>query len=45
MVIGAVLRAGEAIVPRGATRFAEGDRVVVFAMPEATAAVEKLFTV
>jgi trk system potassium uptake protein TrkA len=45
MVIGAVLRAGEAIVPRGATRFAEGDRVVVFAMPEATSAVEKLFTV
>ena len=45
MVIGAVLRAGEPIVPRGATRFAEGDRVVVFAMPEATAAVEKLFTV
>ncbi len=45
MVIGGVLRAGEPIVPRGATRFAEGDRVVVFAMPEATAAVEKLFTV
>ena len=45
MVIGGVLRDGEAIVPRGATRFAEGDRVIVFATPDATAAVEKLFTV
>jgi len=45
MVIGGVLRDGEAIVPRGATRFAEGDRVVVFATPDSTAAVEKMFTV
>ena len=45
MVIGGVLRDGEAIVPRGATVFAEGDRVIVFATPDSTAAVEKLFTV
>jgi Trk K+ transport system NAD-binding subunit len=45
MVIGGVLRDGGAIVPRGATRFAEGDRVIVFATPDAKAAVEKLFTV
>ncbi|GMQ84873.1 MAG: Trk system potassium transporter TrkA [Acidimicrobiia bacterium] len=45
MVVAAVLRGGEPIVPRGATRFAGGDRVVVFATPQATAAVEKQFTV
>ncbi len=45
MLIGGVLRDGEAIVPRGATRFAEGDRVVVLATPDSTAAVEKMFTV
>ena len=45
MIIGGVLRDGEAIVPRGATVFAAGDRVVVFATPDATATVEKLFTV
>jgi trk/ktr system potassium uptake protein len=45
MVIGAVLRNGKAVVPRGATRFAAGDRVVVFATPGATGAVEKQFTV
>lgn len=45
MVIGAVLREGKAFVPRGATEFVEGDRVVVFATPDATAAVEKMFTV
>ncbi len=45
MVIGGVLRDGAAIVPRGGTEFAVGDRVVVFLMPDIAAAVEKMFTV
>jgi trk system potassium uptake protein TrkA len=45
MVIGGVLRDGKAIVPRGATEFAVGDRVVVFQMPDIATAVEKMFTV
>ena len=45
MVIGGLLRDGKAVVPRGATEFAVGDRVVVFQMPDIAAAVEKLFTV
>ncbi len=45
LVIGGVLRGEEVIVPRGATRFRAGDRVVVFVMPDASAAVDKLFTV
>jgi trk system potassium uptake protein TrkA len=42
-VIGAILREGSAIVPRGASRFRDGDRVVVLATPEAVATVEHLF--
>ena len=45
MVIGGVLRDGAAIVPRGATEFMIGDRVVVFQMPDIALAVEKMFTV
>ena len=45
MVIGGLLRDGNAIVPRGATEFAIGDRVVVFQVPEIAGAVEKMFTV
>jgi trk system potassium uptake protein TrkA len=42
-VIGAILRSGSAIVPRGSSRFEPGDRVVVLATPDAVSAVERLF--
>ncbi len=42
-VIGAILRSGSAIVPRGSSRFEIGDRVVVLATPDAVGAVERLF--
>ena len=42
-VIGAILRSGNAIVPRGSSRFEMGDRVVVLATPDAVGAVERLF--
>jgi len=42
-VIGAILRNGTAIVPRGGSRFEDGDRVVVLATPESVGTVERLF--
>jgi trk system potassium uptake protein TrkA len=42
-VIGAVLHEGTVIVPRGETLIFEGDRVIVFALHSAAAAVERLF--
>ena len=42
-VIGAILRSGSAIVPRGSSRFESGDRVVVLSTPETIGAVERLF--
>ena len=42
-VIGAILRNGRAIVPRGGSRFEVGDRVVVLATPESVGTVERLF--
>ncbi|MEA2023445.1 MAG: Trk system potassium transporter TrkA [Actinomycetota bacterium] len=42
-VIGAILRSGEAIVPRGSSRFRKGDRVVVLSTPDIIGAVERLF--
>lgn len=42
-VIGAIVRNGSAIVPRGPTRFERGDRVVVLTTPDSVAAVERLF--
>jgi trk system potassium uptake protein TrkA len=42
-VIGAIVREGKAVVPRGSTRFDSGDRVVVLATPEAVGTVERLF--
>ncbi len=42
-VAGAILRDGSIIMPRGRDVFVPGDRVVVFALPEAIASVEKLF--
>ncbi len=42
-VIGAILRSGDAIVPRGSSRFRKGDRVVVLSTPDIIGAVEHLF--
>lgn len=42
-VIGAILRGDEIIIPRGDDMILSGDDVIVFALPEAIGAVEKLF--
>ncbi len=41
-IVGGVIRGGTPIIARGDTVLHEGDRVVVFALPEAVRAVEKL---
>ncbi len=43
-VIGAVLKRGHVVTPRGDTVLQSGDEVVVFALPEGVAEVEKFFT-
>lgn len=45
VVIGAIMRAGEVIIPRGDTEFQAGDRVVILAMSDAVKTVEQLFSV
>lgn len=45
VIVGAVVRNGEVIVPRGTTVIQEDDRVVLFAKPEAVRQVEKMFSV
>jgi trk system potassium uptake protein TrkA len=42
-IIGAVIRGSEVLIPRGDTQIQDGDRVVVFALPKAVEAVERLF--
>ncbi|MFQ5947825.1 MAG: Trk system potassium transporter TrkA [Acidimicrobiia bacterium] len=42
-IIGGVLRDDEAFVPRGVTVIEAGDRLIVFALPEAIPKIEKLF--
>ncbi len=42
-VIGAILRSGTAVVPRGSSRFERGDRVVVLSTPDTVGTVERLF--
>lgn len=42
-VIGAILRGSQVLIPRGDTRMQDGDRVVVFALPKALDAVERMF--
>jgi trk/ktr system potassium uptake protein len=42
-IIGAIVRGAEVIIPRGDTQIEEGDRVVVFALPSAVEAVQKMF--
>jgi len=43
--IGAVVRGGKVIIPRGDTAIEPGDRVVIFALAEMVKAVEKMFRV
>ena len=45
VIVGAVVRDGKVIVPRGSTVIETGDRVVLFARSEAVRQVEKMFSV
>lgn len=45
IMIGAVVRDGEVIMPRGGTTFEIGDRIVIFALADAVKKVEQLFAV
>jgi trk system potassium uptake protein TrkA len=42
-VVGSIIRGTQVIIPRGDTQVQDGDRVVVFALPSAVEAVEKMF--
>ena len=42
-IVAGVIRSGETFVPRGATVMRAGDRLIVFAFPEAIESVESLF--
>jgi trk system potassium uptake protein TrkA len=43
VLVGAVVRDGNAEIARGRTKLRDMDRVIAFAMPEATAAVQRIF--
>ena len=43
-VMGAIIRGSQVLIPRGETQVQDGDRVVVFALPEAIDDVEKMFS-
>lgn len=43
-LIGAIIREGEVIIPKGDTRIRPGESVIVFSLPGAIAKVEKSFT-
>jgi trk system potassium uptake protein TrkA len=43
-LLGAIVRDGVMQIPNGATSIEPGDRVLVFALPDAIARIEKLFT-
>jgi trk system potassium uptake protein TrkA len=43
-VVGSIIRGATVIIPRGDTQVQAGDRVVVFALPKAVEAVEKMFS-
>lgn len=45
IIIGAVVRGSEVIMPRGETTIEAKDRIVLFALPDQVRKVEKLFTV
>ena len=42
-LVGAIIRDGEVITPRGDDAVREGDRVILFAVPESVARLERLF--
>lgn len=43
-VLGAIIRAGQVILPRGRDVVLSGDRVIVFALPNAIPEIERLFS-
>jgi trk system potassium uptake protein TrkA len=43
-IVGTIIRGSQVIIPRGDTQVEDGDRVVVFALPNAVEAVEKMFS-
>jgi trk system potassium uptake protein TrkA len=43
-VIGSIVRGTQVLLPRGDTQIEAGDRVVVFALPQAVEAVQKIFS-
>jgi len=43
-IVGAIQREESVLIPRGDSMIQIGDHVVIFALPEAVAAVEKLFS-
>ncbi|NIP82337.1 MAG: Trk system potassium transport protein TrkA, partial [Gemmatimonadetes bacterium] len=43
-VVGAILRDSQVITPRGGDEIRPGDRVVMFALPDAIPEIERLFT-
>ena len=43
-VVGAVIKRGQVVTPRGDTVLSAGDQVVVFALPDGVAAVEAFFS-
>ncbi len=43
-VVGAIIRGSQVVIPRGDSQVEAGDRVVVFALPQAVEAVEKMFS-
>jgi len=45
ILVGAVIRDGEVIIPRGETEILAGDRVVLFARSDQVKKVERMFRV
>ena len=45
VIVGAILREGELVIPRGDTRIQAKDRIILFAASNAVKKVEKLFSV
>ncbi len=43
-IVGAILRNSQVITPRGRDRIQAGDRVVMFALPDAISSIEQLFS-
>lgn len=44
-IVGVIVRGDEVIIPSGSDHLEDGDRVVVFTLPDAVARVERFFTV